>query len=64
MTESPYAVLCPHDGKVLLTQEQHDAQMNRPDARWQCSLCGGMADWDDDHYETALEAQEEAEKNP
>jgi hypothetical protein len=35
-------------GLVFLTDEQYDAQMDRPDSTWTCPQCGGGAEWDDD----------------
>ena len=50
--ETPWAVVCQEGhGKVCLTKEQYDRQMNRPDSLWYCPLDGCCAYWDDEHYE-------------
>ena len=52
-----YSVRCREDPAcrmgtpIHLTHEEYDYQMDRPDATWQCPICGGHADWDDDIYE-------------
>jgi hypothetical protein len=53
--DTPYAVLCPKHGKVVLTGEQYDEQMNQPDSLWVCPDCGERAEWDDDHHESWYE---------
>lgn len=59
--ESPYAVWCsglmddvPSCGKQLLTEKQYEQQMDHPNRRWHCPLCGAEASWDDEHYERVM----------
>lgn len=49
---SPYAVICNDKcGQALISQEEYDRQMDKPDSFWQCPLCKGSAEWDDAHFE-------------
>lgn len=50
-----YAVLCPHHGRVFLTRSNYNFQMCRPNARWECPLCGSVADFDDPTYEASFD---------
>lgn len=57
--EKPYAVIRCHGdsvpgyccGKVNLTEEQYNAQMQRPDSVWACPNCGSNATFDDAAFE-------------
>lgn len=55
--ETPWAVICPSHGKQFLTKENYDAQISRPDSRWQCPFpkCIAICEWDDDNYERYLD---------
>jgi uncharacterized protein with PIN domain len=60
---TPWAVICHRHGRVYLTQQQYDVQMNKPDSFWLCPVCGDVAGWDDDNYEKHMELLErEAEE--
>lgn len=54
-TPTPWAVICPDHGKQYLTKNYYVRQLGYADAMWVCPLCGRVAEWDDDHYETWLE---------
>lgn len=55
-----YGVICYSAcGSVELTTEQYNEQMDKPNARWRCPKCGGLAEFDDDLYEESLEALEQ-----
>jgi hypothetical protein len=60
-TKTPYAVRCWRHGQVFLTAAGYDRQMDRPDARWLCPLCGEEACFDDANYEAAMEEEENEE---
>lgn len=36
---------------IYLTYEEYDAQMYRPDRRWECPRCDGPATWDDGNFD-------------
>lgn len=68
-TPTPWAVICLGDahpqgyqcneGKsIFLTEEFYHYQMAHPDYLWQCPLCQGNADWDDDNYKKHMEPSE------
>ena len=44
--------------RVYLTEAEYTRQIKAPDARWVCPRCGAEAEWDDETYETAMEARE------
>jgi hypothetical protein len=46
-----YAVICPEHGQVLLSDEQYNRQMDRPDDLWTCPTCHRSAQFDDELYE-------------
>lgn len=51
-----YVVIC-HSGRGCcgiqpLTYEEYMAQLARPNSKWSCPVCKGMASWDDDSLET------------
>lgn len=58
---TPWAVICPHHGRVYLTEEEYRAQLDRPDEEWVCPVmvtdgempgpCGLGAEFDDENYE-------------
>lgn len=48
---SPYGVLCKAHGKVDIGEKNYHQQMNHPDERWYCPLCGRLATFDQDRYE-------------
>lgn len=50
-TKTPYAVICPTDGVVYLTNRQYDYQMEHAEALWICPKCNKLAEWDQDNYE-------------
>jgi len=53
--ETPWAVYCYEGhGKVCLTKEQYNRQMNRANHRWHCPMGGCSAGWDDEHHELHL----------
>lgn len=68
LTPTPYAVICPHHGRVYLTAEAYEAQVSFPDQPWRCPRmdsdparfgpCGAPSAFDDDTYEAAQEAAE------
>lgn len=58
--DTPWAVVCPTHGKVVLTEEQYNAQMDRPDNRWYCPICTQEAYWDDDHHDDYYDREEDA----
>lgn len=67
---TPWAVHCPTDGLVYLSNHGYNIQMNRADAVWMCPMCGRSAQWSDNLYEKHLEEldeealkQEELENN-
>jgi len=47
-----FAVICPQDGQVFITEEDYERQLMMPDALWTCPKCGGIARFDDDNYES------------
>lgn len=57
---TPRAVYCAGDnipgqkscGLVFLTDEEHHAQMMRPNHGWHCPKCLSSANWDDECQET------------
>jgi hypothetical protein len=65
---TPYAVICSgdpypqcNDGKpIYLTDACYRVQMMRPDDRWKCPRCGGLAEFDDDTFEYWMEQQDAA----
>jgi len=57
-TPTAWAVNCPRDGLVYLTREEYTRQIGRVDDLWKCPRCGRDAQWDDDTYEKAMEAEE------
>ena len=44
-------VHCRHCDDMPLSQEMYRAEMMRPDSRWSCPQCGGVADFDDALWE-------------
>ena len=52
-TEDAYvAVYCLDGcGTQYLTREQYIAEMNKPDSRWSCPCCHGLANYDDEELE-------------
>ena len=49
--KSPYAIICPNHGQVLLlSEQQYDYQLDLPDDMWECPICGEISEWDYDHY--------------
>ena len=56
---TPYAVRCYYHGKVYLTSEEYNFQMNRPDRLWECPTCRDNAEWDDDNYEKYYNFEDE-----
>lgn len=54
---TPYAVICRTHGRVILTEEAYLRQMRAANRTWVCP-CGDDAIFDDDHYETFLDAME------
>ena len=51
-TRTPYAVFCPYHGLKYLTPGEYDYQLGQPDLPWHCPVCGELAYWDDENYET------------
>jgi hypothetical protein len=60
-----YAVFCPEHGRVFLSEEEYDFQMDRPDSRWTCprecgppdvGICGADSEFDDETYEGEIPA--------
>jgi hypothetical protein len=37
-------------GLVYLTEKEYSQQLDNPDARWKCPLCGYEAVWSDENY--------------
>lgn len=58
-TPTGYAVNCPMDGLVYLTDAEYSRQMSRPDSSWSCPRCGRPADWDDATYELYISGLED-----
>lgn len=54
-----WAVDCPACGTIYLTDEEYDRQMWLADRRWQCPVCKGIAEWNDEIYEAAALTQED-----
>lgn len=58
---TPYAVRCyrchPDGGLIYLAYQEYMRQMAAADRLWECPICRGQADWDDDNYDTFYEAQ-------
>ena len=61
VSEEPtfWAVLCPHHGRVFLTEGEYDWQMNDPDRDWTCPVqlspartCNAKSEWDDENFES------------
>lgn len=48
---TPWQVICPVHGPMMLTREQYMAQLSAADSLWVCPSCGRAAEWDDDNYE-------------
>lgn len=48
-----WAVECPTDGLVYLTEAEYSCQLGEPERGWQCPRCGGAAEWDDATWEAA-----------
>lgn len=61
-TKTPYAVVCRDHGQRFLTKESYAYQMDRPDNKWICPVCGDVAEWDDANYEEYLDQQEQGEE--
>jgi len=57
---TPYAVRCPKHGRVFLTQAEYTRQMCIANELWICPLCNRSAQFDDDNYESFVEADEQA----
>lgn len=53
--ETAWAVICPRHGQQFLTEAGYRRQMDLPDAKWICPVCGATSEWDDDNYEKYLE---------
>lgn len=47
-----WAVICRVHGLQFLSHDQYLEQLDRPDDRWECPVCGAIADWDDECQET------------
>jgi len=46
--ETRDAVICHRGcGRVALSEEEYDHQLNQPDWGWRCPKCGDSATWDD-----------------
>jgi len=56
--KTPWAILCPSDGKVYLTKAQYHKQMMSPNKKWDCPECGMTSEWDDDNFESYHESEE------
>lgn len=54
-TRTAYAVNCSQDGQVFLTLREYLRQMHRPDAMWECPICGELAEFDARNYEEVNE---------
>lgn len=54
LTPTAFAVRCLAHGVVYLTDSEYDRQMDNPDAKWACPICGRCAEWDDGIYERAM----------
>lgn len=58
-TDQYAAVICKGDsvpgqqpcGQVLISEDEYDRQMSRPDLLWCCPHCGSTASFDDDYFE-------------
>lgn len=57
---TPWAVLCPEHGRVYISEENYQSQMDCPNTTWRCP-CGQEAFWDDANYERYLDACEQLE---
>lgn len=48
----PYAgVVCPQHGDVDITEEEYEKQLDRPNQRWRCPLCGEESHFNDERFE-------------
>lgn len=48
----PYAgIVCETHGRVDITAEEYEAQLNHPNRPWACPRCGGLAFFDDERFE-------------
>jgi hypothetical protein len=63
VSETPWAVYCPKHGKVFLTRDEYEAQMDAVNTPWTCprecgppevGICGEPSEWDDLNYEAHL----------
>jgi len=53
---NPYAIICPTDGQVYLTEQQYNKQMANPDTRWICPVCGIQpVEFDDINFEDHMD---------
>lgn len=50
---TPYAVICPNHGLQFLSESDYLDQLNKPDDKWTCPVCGNTAQWDDECYTTS-----------
>jgi len=49
---TPWAVICPRDGTVYLTEKEYMSQLKLPDKMWECPICGKMpVRFDDENFE-------------
>ncbi len=48
---SPYAVICPNHGQVLLTNDQYSYQLDHADDLWCCPHCLETSEFDSARYE-------------
>lgn len=53
-----WAVLCDSHGRICLSSEEYDAQMNDANSLWKCPIAGCRAEWDDDWHEAMTEDME------
>jgi hypothetical protein len=55
ITKTPYAIICPRHKQIYLTSQEYSRQLDLPNARWECPICGATAEFDDDNYAEAYE---------
>ena len=71
VTETGYAIICPKHGRVHLTKDEYNRQMDKPNSLWQCprmdsdpeepGLCGRASQFDDLTYEKNFLQGEESD---
>lgn len=52
-----HAIICPKHGQVFLSPQEYIRQLDQPDSRWTCPVCGNddPVQFDDSNYDEYLE---------